>query len=160
APPSANDSSGRWRGSVSPGGQSMAANEDTLTLQARARRAYEMGRLRDAAKLAPFVLLAATAAIACGRPWPLTAALTLVLLPLSVGLSFAGGPSGIAVVPGLIAGSAALSMPLLIATAGHACFGDACMSLCLPACVVGGAVAGAVIARMAVRFERDARFLG
>jgi hypothetical protein len=138
----------------------MAANDPILTLEARARRAYELGRLRDASRLAPFVLLASTAAIACGRPWPLTAALALALLALSVGLSFAGGAAGRAVVPGLIAGGAALAMPLLIATAGHACFGDSCMSLCLPACVVGGAVAGAAIAKMAARYERDARFLG
>jgi hypothetical protein len=40
-------------------------------------------------------------------------------------------------------------MPLLVATVGHACIGPACMSLCLPACVLGGGVAGAVIARTA-----------
>lgn len=34
------------------------------------------------------------------------------------------------------------------------------MSLCLPACVVGGAAAGAVIAKLAARHERDPLFLG
>ena len=138
----------------------MEANDPTLTLEARARRAYELGRLRDATKLAPFIILAGAAALACGRPWPLTAAVTLPLLALSLGLSFAGGAAGRAVVPGLVAGGPALAVPLLMATVGHACFGDSCMTLCLPACVVGGAVAGAVIARMAVRHDGDVRFLG
>ena len=138
----------------------MDTNDPALMLEARARRAYELGRFRRAARLAPFVLLAAGAAVACGRPLPLTALIAGALLPICVGLAFAGGPAGRGVVPGLLAGSAALAMPLLVMTVGHACLGDSCMSLCLPACVAGGAVAGAVIAKLAARHERDARFLG
>jgi hypothetical protein len=137
----------------------MAVNEQTLMLEGRARRAYEAGRLRSALRLAPFVVLAAVAAVACGRPMTLALAVGGVLLPLSVGLSFAGRAPGRAVVPGLLAGGAALVMPLLVATVGHACFGPACMSLCLPACVVGGAIAGAVIARTATVQGRDPAFL-
>jgi hypothetical protein len=137
----------------------MEANDPIITLQARARRAYELGRLRSALRLVPFLIAAGAAVIACGRPFPLTFALLAALLPLSVGLAFAGGVAGRAVVPGLLAGGAALAMPLLMATVGHACFGPACMSLFLPACVVGGAVAGAVIARTAARHEQDPRFL-
>jgi len=137
----------------------MERNDPTLTLETRARRSYELGRLRHALRLAPFVIVAAAAAVACGRPLLLAAALTCVLLPLCVGLSFTGGPAGRGVVPGLLAGAPALAMPLLIATVGHACFGEACLSLCLPACVVGGGIAGAVIAKLAVRQARDPRFL-
>jgi hypothetical protein len=138
----------------------METNDPVLTLEARARRAYELGRLRRASSLAPFILLGAAAAFACGRPLLLTTSLAGVLLPVCVGLAFAGGPAGRGVVPGLLAGAAALAMPLLVMTIGHACFGDACLSLCLPACVVGGAAAGAVIAKLAARHERDPRFLG
>ena len=138
----------------------MDTTDPDAMLETRARRAYEMGRLRHAARLAPFVVVAGGAALACGRPLLPTAVLTCVLLPLCVGVSFAGGPAGRGVVPGLLAGAAALAMPLLISTVGHACFGDACMRLCLPACVVGGGIAGGVIAKLAVRHERDPRFLG
>ena len=131
-----------------------------LTLEARAKRAYELGRLRDASRLALFVLAAAGAALACGRPLSVTLALAAVLLPLCVGLAFAGGVAARAVVPGLLGGGAALAMPLLIATVGHACFGDSCMSLCIPACVLGGACAGALIARTAVKQGADPRFVG
>jgi len=137
----------------------MAANESAVALEVRARRAYELGRLRAALRVAPFVLAGAAAAVACGRPAALTGALAGTLLVVCVGVSYAGGPGGRGVVPGLIAGAAPLGMPLLMATLGHACFGPACMSLCLPACVVGGAIAGVVIARSAASREPDRRFV-
>jgi len=137
----------------------MAANERAEALEVRARRAYELGRLRAALRVAPFVVAAAIAAIACGRPAAPTYALAGALLVFCVGVSYAGGPGGRGVVPGLVAGAAPLGMPLLMATVGHACFGPACMSLCLPACVVGGAVAGVVIAKSAARRDPDPRFL-
>jgi hypothetical protein len=137
----------------------MTANDPGVALEVRARRAYELGRLRAALRVAPFVLMAAAAAFACGRPLTLTSALAGALLVFSVGAVYAGGPGGRGVVPGLVAGAAPLAMPLLMATLGHACFGPACMSLCLPACVVGGAVAGVVIARSAARPEPDRRFV-
>jgi hypothetical protein len=127
----------------------MAAND--LALETRARRAYELGRLRSSLRLAPFVLAAGTAAIAAGRPAVLTCTLCGLLLALVAVLSWRGGPMGRAVTPGLVAGSAALAMPLLMATVGHACFGPACMRLGLPACIAGGALAGVVIARTAAR---------
>ena len=124
----------------------MALNDlapDAL-LHSRARRAYELGRLRTALRVAPFVLLALAAALLCGRPLDVCSALCAVLLPLSVGLVFLGGSAGRAVRPGLLAGFAALALPLLVRTAGHACMGPACMILCLPSCVLGGALAGGV----------------
>ena len=132
----------------------MAMNEEVL--QARARRAYEAGRLRWSLRLAPFVLLAAGAAYACGRPLGLTCALGAALLPLVVGLSFAGGSAGLAVIPGLAGGSAAMVLPLFLGTFGHLCFGDRCMTLCLPMCVLGGAIAGVVIGSAA---RHDRQFL-
>ena len=130
-----------------------------LALLSRARRAYEAGRLRWALRVAPFVLLAAGASLVCGRPLALTCWLSCALLPLAVGLGFAGGSAGRAVVPGLLAGSAALALPLLVRTVGNACIGPSCMELCLPACVVGGAIAGAFIAARAARQEHEAPFV-
>jgi len=94
----------------------MAANESAVALEMRARRAYELGRLRAALRVAPFVLAAAAAAVACGRPLALTSALAGTLLVVCVGGSYAGGPGGRGIVPGLIAGAAPLAMPLLMAT--------------------------------------------
>jgi hypothetical protein len=130
-----------------------------LVLETRARRAYELGRLRWSLRIVPFVLAAAGAALAGGRPLAESGALCLTLLPLAVGLGFAGGSMGRAVVPGLKAGSFALALPLLVRTLGHACIGPACIPYCLPASVVGGAIAGALIASRAVGEERETPFL-
>jgi hypothetical protein len=135
----------------------MAAGE--LSLEARARRAYELGRLRAALRLAPFVLVAAAAAIGCGRPLPVTCAVAVPLLLLSVGLAYAGGSPGRAVYHGLLAGAAPLAAPLLMATVGHTCFGPACASLGLPACILGGSLAGVVIARTTARQDADLPFV-
>ena len=135
----------------------MAASE--FALEARARRSYELGRLRWALRSAPLVLAAGTAAVACGRPFALTCILTFALLGLTVAFSFRGGSASRAVTPGLAAGSLALAMPLLMATLGHACFGPACLKLGLPACIFGGALAGLVIARSAVRAHPGIGFL-
>jgi len=135
----------------------MAASD--LILEQRARRAYELGRLRLALRLLPFVAAGTAVAILCGRPPAPTLALGGALLALSVLLVHAGGGAGRGVVPGLIAGAAPLAMPLLMITVGHACFGDACMRLCLPACVAGGATAGVVVARTAARHAGDWRFV-
>jgi hypothetical protein len=135
----------------------MAAND--LLLLARARRAYEWGRLRASLRLVPLLLAAAAAALACGRPLSLTCALTGLLLPLSLWLSFAGGAGGRAVMPGLLAGTIALACPILLHTVGHACLGPSCMMLGIPACIVGGAAAGLLIASRAAQEESGGRFL-
>ena len=131
----------------------MAANELAVNLEVRARRAYQLGRLRWSLRLAPAVMAAFVAAVACGRPLDLCCALGAGALLLSVGLSFAGGEAGRAVTPGLVAGSFALVLPLAVRTIGHFCDSAACMSLCMPACVVGGALAGAFLALRAAREE-------
>jgi hypothetical protein len=135
----------------------MAPSE--ASLEYRARRAYELGRLRWSVRLAPAVMAAAAAAIAAGRPAGMSCAFGALLLLLAVALAYAGGSAGRAVVPGLKSGAAALAMPLLVGTLGHACLGPACMSLCLPACVAGGALAGAFIARRAAGEEREPAFV-
>ena len=125
-------------------------------LETRARRAYELGRLRWSLRFAPFALAAGAVAVACGRPLGLSGVLSAALLSLAVGLAFRGGSAGRAVMPGLLAGAAAMAMPLLLATVGHSLFGASCMAFCLPICVVGGALCGAVIA---LRGEHEPGFL-
>lgn len=61
--------------------------------------------------------------------------------------------------PGLVAGTVALACPVLLHTVGHACLGPSCMMLGIPACVVGGAAAGALIASRAAGEESGGRFL-
>jgi hypothetical protein len=135
----------------------MATSETAL--RSRARRAYDLGRLRWSLRLLPFVAAAAGLALLCGRPLELSCLLSAPLLVLAVGLSFAGGTGARAVAPGLTAGVFALVLPLAVGTVGHACLGPSCMSLCLPACIGGGALSGAFLAFRAAREEQSARYL-
>src|SRR5439155_540588 len=90
---------GRSRGSGSPGGRDMAANESAVALEVRARRAYELGRLRAALRVAPFVLAGAAAAVAVAA---LTGALGCTI-------------AGVAGVLGMLAGTVAAGAPVLVA---------------------------------------------
>ena len=132
---------------------------DESVLRLRARRAYELGRLRWSLRPAPMVAVAFVAAVACGRPLDLCCLLGASALLLSVGFSYVGGEAGRAVLPGLAGGALALALPLASRPIGHACMGDACLSLCLPACVLGGAISGAFLAHRAAREERGRVFL-
>ena len=127
---------------------------EPIELRARARRAYELGRVRLAAKAAGAALLIAALAAALGRPPFLTAALGAALAVAAAALVFRGRASGRAVWTGLCAGSGAMLLPLGLATAGCRMFGDACMRFCLPACVAGGLAMGFALATVARRQEQ------
>ncbi|HEY2029836.1 MAG TPA: hypothetical protein VGH20_11580 [Myxococcales bacterium] len=121
---------------------------ETTDLERRARRAYELGRLSQALRVVPWVLLPAAVALLCGRPAGLVFALCTAALAVSMALLIRGGMAGRSVGPGLAAGWAALLPPLLLRTAGHACFGDSCMALGLPVCAAAGALSGILIGRV------------
>lgn len=120
-------------------------------LHARARKAYELGRAKIALQAMAGAALLSAVAVALGRPWAQIGPLGAVLLPLCAGLVFRGRASGRAVLPGLVAGGIAMLLPIGVAFAGHAWLGPGCLRFCLPACVVGGAIAGAAIATVAAR---------
>lgn len=128
-------------------------------LLARARKAYELGRLRWALRILPAVLLAGAAAVACGRPLDMSCLLCGALFALGAGLLFYGGPAARAVRPGLWAGVPALALPLLVRTLGHVCLGPSCMQLCMPACILGGVAAGVAIGLLGAREERPLPFM-
>jgi len=123
-------------------------------LYARARRAYDIGRAKVASKAMVAAAALAAAAVALGRSPGQIALLALFLLPLAGVLAFRGRAGGRAVWPGLVAGGTAMLLPLGVVAAGDAWLGVDCMRFCLPACVVGGALAGAAIASLAAA-EQD-----
>jgi len=120
-------------------------------LYARARRAYEAGRAKMALQAVTGAASLGVVAVALGRPWPQIALLGAFLVPLCGVLAFRGRAAGRAVWPGLGAGGIAMLFPIGVLFAGHAWLGPGCMRFCLPACVVGGAVAGVAIATVASR---------
>ncbi|MDI1450380.1 hypothetical protein [Polyangium sp. 6x1] len=126
-------------------------------LAARARRAYEVGRLRSAAPilvyLAPVVALALVGGNA-ELAW--TVGVGAALGVFAVGLLFRGGALGRAVRPGLMAGVIPLVAPLVLRATGHCCMAGACSPLCLPVCTSAGLVAGIMVGLRAAS-ENDGR---
>jgi hypothetical protein len=118
-------------------------------LYARARRAYEVGRAKVASKAVLAAAVLAAAAVALGRSPSQIAIVTVCLVPLAGVLAYRGRAAGRAVLPALVAGGAAMLLPLGVVAAGDSWLGVDCMRFCLPACVVGGALAGAAIASLA-----------
>ena len=117
-------------------------------LETRARAALVRSRLRVSASVFARAALLPIAVLLVGQP---AHAGSLVFyggagfVLLAAALAFHGRAPGHAVGPGMLAAAAATLCPLVIRAVGQVCQSDACMSLCLPACVVGGATAGVLL---------------
>jgi hypothetical protein len=115
---------------------------------------YARGRRRRVlAELVPVAAYVALLAALTGlRPQVLVvSALALVLALVAL---WRGEAMGRAVYPGMLVGVVPFACSFAGGRIGHVCTGDACVSLCMPLCAVGGAIAGLLVAR-AVRRERS-----
>lgn len=111
----------------------------------RARVAYELGRARRALLgAAPMVLIIAVAASIAHRPVS-TAWFGLAAATAAVVMLWYGRDPQRAVLPGIAAGLVPLALALG-ATHIHSCGPDGCASWCMPACTLGGVVAGLGVA--------------
>ncbi len=133
------------------------ANEHEVL--ANAMRSYESSRARAALFVALPVVALVCVACGCGTR-PLTAALVgSVLVGAAWLFRWRGQALGRAVLPGIVAGIAPFALALGAKAYGHVCTGTSCVSLCIPACTLGGAVAGFYIARTARRQSSPFVFL-
>jgi hypothetical protein len=124
---------------------------DAQQVERRARRAYEMSRLRRAiVAFAPMLSLVALAAVLGHRPWP-TLALGASFFVAGVWLLWYGRDIRRAVLPSIAAGAVPLVLALCARHLPHACMGGSCFSVCIPACAVGGLIAGCLIVVVALR---------
>ncbi len=131
---------------------------DLVAAEQRAKQAYERTRWRLAfVGPLPLVVLVVAAAALGGRPLA-AAAFGTLLYGTGVLFRWRGQQLGAALAPGALAGA----LPLLLAFAakawGHVCLGSSCVSLCLPACCAGGALAGLLITRVAIRRSAGVSF--
>ncbi len=114
-----------------------------------ARRAYERGRLQAALwRATPLLPLLAWTVSWCRYP-ALAAVCGAAVVALTVAFGWRGGTWRRAIVPGLAAGVAPLTLPLLVRSAGDVCMGGMCCSLCAVSCVAGGVLAGVLVGRRA-----------
>jgi len=132
---------------------------DLKAVQRAARFRYEWSRTwRALLGFSPAVVLVIMAAWLSQRT---ASALAFGSLMFAIGalLLWYGRGLNRAVLPGLLAGLLPLSSALCANHMGHVCTGGACVSLCLPACIVGGVGAGLFVAFLARSKGRGVRFL-
>ena len=121
------------------------ASTDLARLEQRARRAYEFGRLRRALLgIAPMALLVPIFACLSHRPGSVLAFGAAVIASATAMLWYGRDPQK-AVLPGVAAGLVPLVLALC-ANQVHACASGRCSTLCVPACALGGVVAGLAVA--------------
>lgn len=121
-------------------------SNDAARLERRARLRYERSRVRRALIGFSPVLLVVALAVALARHPMWAFALGSSLFVGGVVLLWYGRDLRRAVLPGVVAGLVPLSLAQCAVRVGHACAGDGCMMLCVPACTVGGLVAGLTVA--------------
>lgn len=121
--------------------------DPTDLLRARAREAYERGRLSRSIVFAlPLGMIAVVACLLGAAPR--TAGLCGATLVAAAALFLWRGRSlGRSVFPGVVAGLVPLACALTARSIGHVCTGERCLSMCVPACALGGFVAGLLLAR-------------
>lgn len=127
---------------------------DLVRLEQRARAHYELVRvMRAVLAFVPALAIVAIAA-AVGRRPSSALGFGATMFVLGVALLWYGREPRRGVLPGLLAGSLPLALTLCATRVGHVCGGDHCVSLCIPACTIGGLSAGVLVARTLYRKRR------
>jgi hypothetical protein len=130
---------------------------DLEAFERRARRRYEWVRVRRAiVGFSPALAIVGAAALNERRPGSATA-FGLAMFAVGVMLLWYGRDVRRAVLPGVALGA----LPLVLALCAnhlHSCHGGACMSFCMPACVLGGLGAGIGVGIIGHRARRTAGY--
>jgi hypothetical protein len=128
---------------------------DLGQVERRARRKYEWARVRRAVLgFAPALLVVAIAAF-MNHHSSTALVFGAAMFIVGVGLLWYGRDLRRAVLPGLAMGILPLALALCAKHVGHACTGDQCMTLCVPACALGGLGAGVGISIIGLRWKQS-----
>ena len=131
---------------------------DLVRIERRARLRYEWARVRRAVLgFGPSLLVVVVAALASKHP-NAAVAFGCAMFAVGVALLWYGHDVRRAVLPGLAMGLIPLTLGLCANHLGHACRGDHCMTLCVPACTVGGLAAGLGVSLVGVRWKQGWAF--
>lgn len=129
------------------------ATLNATALESRARKAYEMGRLKRALRVLGVILpLVALSIYVCAAPES-SVLVGSVLVVLAVGFLWRGEGWGRSVAPGLKAGVAAFLLPVTFHALGYCCRLDMETVLCL----ASGLTAGLVVGITGMRKDEDQR---
>lgn len=131
---------------------------DLTKLERRARRKYEWTRVRRAVLgFAPSLVVVVIAALANKHPSS-ALAFGAAMFVVGVALLWYGRDIRRAVLPGLAMGLLPLALALCANNVGHACMGGECMTVCVPACTIGGLGAGIGVSLIGFRWKQGAAF--
>jgi hypothetical protein len=118
---------------------------DSIELERRARVQYEWARAKRAlVGFAPLLVVVAVATAIARHP-SATGAFGVAAFLAGATMLWYGRDPKRAVLPGILAGFVPLVL-VLCTSHIHGCSGDNCMMVCVPACSVGGLVAGLAVA--------------
>lgn len=127
---------------------------DLQSIEKRSRQAYERGRHARAACFSALLAALGLFSLFFGTRPTLTVVISGALACVAWLCFWQGKHFEKAVIPGVLAGLIPLSLALLARSYGHVCTGSECVSLCLPACSVGGVAAGMLVTRHAKRSSK------
>ena len=131
---------------------------DLAKLERQARRKYEWARARRALLgFAPALLVVAVAALANKHPTS-AVAFGSVMFVVGASLLWYGREIRRAVLPGLAMGLLPLALALCANHMGHMCMDDRCMTMCVPACTLGGLGAGIGVSLIGLRWKQGPAF--
>jgi hypothetical protein len=117
----------------------------------RARVVYEWSRARRAILgFAPAIVIVAIATLLTPRPSS-SLVFGVLMFVSGVALLWYGRDLRRAVLPGLVAGIVPLTLALCANRFGHECSGESCVMWCVPACTLGGLVAGLAVSAVGHR---------
>lgn len=131
---------------------------DLIRVERRARFHYEWARARSALLGASPILLVTLAAAWLGSRPTSAVLIGSVVFVWGALLLWYGRDPRKALLPGFAAGIVPLTFALCATLVGHGCTGNACLSLCVPACALGGLVAGLAVAAVGHRRRHGAVF--
>jgi hypothetical protein len=131
---------------------------DLTAIERRLRRRYEWARVRRAVwGFAPVLPIVVAATWLTKRPSS-AMAFGAVLYAFGISALWYGKGAQRAVLPGLALGLVPLALALCANQMNHMCMGSACMSVCVPACVGGGLIAGLGMAIVGHRQKQGLRY--
>lgn len=126
---------------------------DPVQLREKAKRVYELARLRHALALSIPVLLVGVMVALLVHEVSLPLIVGLLLYISSVVLLWWGRVPGRSVLPGVVYGLLPLTGSVIAKLHQHVCMGFDCFSTCMLYCMSGGVVAGLLVARLALRSD-------
>jgi hypothetical protein len=130
---------------------------ESAELATRARRVYEIGRVRWALHVVSVVLPLVFMSVLVAKNPLVSFSTGAALLIATVALRWRGQAAGAAVGPGLLAGLIPFALMLTLkCSSGYLCALDGCMAYCVRFCGIGGLASGLLLATYARRRDDSA----